>query len=88
MFRRATGYLKGSLPSMLLSVAAVAAPSLLRDSAWVEQRVREWQPTARERRWEQIGWARDIRHALAVARQTNRPVFLFTLDGRMGVGRC
>ncbi len=54
----------------------------------VALRVREWQPTARERRWERIRWARDIRHALAVAKAVNRPVFLFTHDGRMGVGRC
>lgn len=54
----------------------------------VTARVRTWQPTERERRWEKIGWAKDIRHALQVAKRTNRPVFLFTHDGRMGVGRC
>jgi len=62
--------------------AAVLTP------AQVEQRVREWQPTASERRWEQIGWAKDIRDALRLARQANRPVFLFTHDGRLSVGRC
>jgi hypothetical protein len=54
----------------------------------VAQRVQAWQPTASERRWEQIGWAKDIRDALRFARQTNRPVFLFTHDGRLSVGRC
>jgi hypothetical protein len=56
--------------------------------AWVAQRVREWQPTARERRWEAIGWAKDLRDAQSRARAARRPVFLFTHDGRLGVGRC
>jgi hypothetical protein len=54
----------------------------------VARRVRAWQPTASERRWEQIGWARDIRDALRIAKRTDRPVFLFTHDGRLSVGRC
>jgi len=54
----------------------------------VEQRAREWQPTAREKRWESVGWAKDLRDALGLAKKHNRPVFLFTLDGRMNVGRC
>ncbi len=66
--------------------AAAEAP--LSSPAAVERRVRAWQPTERERRWEKIGWAKDIRDALRVAKKTNRPVFLFTLDGRMSVGRC
>ena len=77
-----------------LSVAAVpvpvlaAAPAVERSPAWVAQRAAAWQPTADERRWEGIGWAKDIRHALRLAKANNRPVFLFTLDGRMNVGRC
>ncbi len=59
-----------------------------RDAAWVEQRVAAWQPTERERRWETIGWAKDIRDAIRLGKQHGRPVFLFTLDGRMNVGRC
>ena len=55
---------------------------------WVAQRVREWQPTARERRWEAIGWAKDLRDAQRLARAARRPVFLFTHDGRLGIGRC
>jgi len=65
-----------------------AAPGAPGTPAAVEQRVRAWQPTPDERRWEQIGWAEDIRDALRIAKKTNRPVFLFTLDGRMSVGRC
>ena len=59
-----------------------------RDPAWVAQRVAQWQPTKQERRWEEIGWAKDIRDALRLAKKHQRPVFLFTHDGRLGVGRC
>lgn len=64
---------------------AAAAPH---DAAWVDGRVAAWQPTAHERSWEQIGWAKDIRGAERLARERGRPVFLFTHDGRLGVGRC
>ena len=56
--------------------------------AWVEQRVRELQPSAKEKRFDEIGWAADIREAKGLAQQHQRPVFLFTHDGRMNIGRC
>jgi hypothetical protein len=71
-----------------VGVCAAAAEAPLSSPAAVEQRVRAWQPTEQERRWEKIGWAKDIRDALRLAKTANRPVFLFTLDGRMSVGRC
>ncbi len=46
-----------------------------------------WGPTAAERRFDEIGWSTEIRAALALAKEHQRPVFLFTHDGRMGVGR-
>jgi hypothetical protein len=46
-----------------------------------------WSPTAAERRFDEIGWSTEIRAALALAKEHQRPVFLFTHDGRMGVGR-
>ena len=58
------------------------------DPAWVTERVAKWQPTERERRWEKIGWARDIRDAERLSKEHNRPVFLFTHDGHLAVGRC
>ena len=56
--------------------------------AWVDERVREWQPSAAERRFDEIGWAKDIREARRLSAKTGRPVFLFTHDGRMATGRC
>jgi hypothetical protein len=58
------------------------------DVAAVEARIRQWQPTAAEKRFDEIGWARDIRDAVHLARRNGRPVFLFTHDGRMNLGRC
>ena len=58
------------------------------DLSWVEQRVRDWQPTAEERRFDAIGWAPSLREARRLAREHNRPVFLFTHDGHMAIGRC
>ena len=58
------------------------------EPAWVSRRVRELQPNVLERKIDRIGWAKDIRAAEQLAREHNRPVFLFTLDGRMDTGRC
>ena len=56
--------------------------------ARVESRVRQWQPTAEERRFDEIGWASGVRDAIRIAGKSRRPVFLFTHDGHMNVGRC
>jgi hypothetical protein len=67
---------------------AVDRPADTDDLSWVEQRVRDWQPTAEERRFDEIGWAPTIREAERLAREHDRPVFLFTHDGHMAIGRC
>lgn len=56
--------------------------------ARVEGRVLRWQPTAEERRFDEIGWASGVRDAIGIAGKHRRPVFLFTHDGHMNVGRC
>jgi RNA polymerase sigma-70 factor (ECF subfamily) len=57
------------------------------DLAEIEQRVREWQPTPEERRFDEIGWTRDLREALRLSRESGRPVFLLTQSGRINLGR-
>jgi hypothetical protein len=63
-------------------------------TARVDQKVGAWQPTKGERRLDEIGWAKDIRDALALARANHRPVFLFTYSGStnrehaMALQRC
>jgi len=55
---------------------------------WTEKRVTEWEPKASERRFDEIGWAKDIRTARQLAQSSQRPVFIFTMDGRINIGRC
>jgi hypothetical protein len=79
---------------MVLGLAGTAAwaeekPVADADLArWIDKRVEERQPPAADKRFDEIGWARDIRTALALAKEHNRPVFLFTHDGRINTGRC
>jgi hypothetical protein len=55
---------------------------------WADARVKEWQPKAAERRLDEIGWAKDILTARKLSKEHNRPMFLFTMDGRITIGRC
>jgi hypothetical protein len=58
------------------------------DLGWVERRVDEWQMKPSERKFDQIGWLTEIQEALRLGRERRRPIFLFTHDGRMALGRC
>jgi hypothetical protein len=49
--------------------------------AKIDKRAQAWQPTAEERRLDDVGWAKDLRDALRLAKDNNRPVFLFTYSG-------
>jgi hypothetical protein len=57
-------------------------------ASWVTRRVRAWQPTPEERVFDEIAWVGGLREAQRLAKQHGRPVFLFTHDGHMAVGRC
>jgi hypothetical protein len=54
----------------------------------VDRCVAEWEPTTDEKRFDQIGWSTALLDAEKLAREHQRPIFLFTHDGRMNVGRC
>jgi hypothetical protein len=58
------------------------------DPAWVEKRVDAWQPSKQERRVDDIGWVKGLREALRLGKEHNRPILVFTYDGKMEVGRC
>jgi hypothetical protein len=58
------------------------------DRRRIEQRVQEIQPTAKERRFDAIGWASGILSAERLARENGRPVFLFSNVGQLDIGRC
>jgi hypothetical protein len=55
---------------------------------WVDAKVKARMPAPGERAFDDVGWAKDIRTGLKLAKQHQRPVFLFTHDGRMNFGRC
>jgi hypothetical protein len=63
-------------------------PAAPPDRSRIVQRIQEVQPTAKERRFEAIGWASGLRAAERLARESGRPVFLFSNVGRMDIGRC
>lgn len=88
----AIGLLLLAIPSQAPPVQASDAAALpVSDTdlaSWVDRRVQDWQPRVDERRFDEIGWAKDVRDALRLAKVNQRPVFLFTHDGRMATGRC
>ena len=74
--------------SALLPGSLAMAQDKSRDLAWVEKRIRDWQPTKDERRFDQIGWAKDLSDALRLGKEKGRPIFVFTHKGHMQFGRC
>jgi hypothetical protein len=74
---------------MTVSSAATAFAEVpMPDTAAIDRRIEAFQPSADERRIDEIGWARTLREARQLAGENRRPVFLFTHDGRMAQGRC
>jgi hypothetical protein len=79
---------RAAASALLVLMALGAGPDTDRSTTRIDEKVAALQPTAEERRIDRIGWARDIRSALRLAREHGRPVFLFTMDGRFSIGRC
>jgi hypothetical protein len=77
-----------SVTSTMVALFAAAMPDDSHLLVWVEKRVRELQPSRAERKIDEVGWASGILEAERLARTNNRPVFLFTYDGRIETGRC
>ncbi|HET6382414.1 MAG TPA: hypothetical protein VFJ58_03400 [Armatimonadota bacterium] len=74
-------------PFATVSAPAAVTPALT-DPASVARQIQEWKPSAEERIFDTIGWARNLIDAEKLARASQRPVFLFTYDGQMAIGRC
>jgi hypothetical protein len=55
---------------------------------WVDKAVAERQATAQDKRFDEIGWVTDIRSAIRLGKENNRPIFLYVGDGRINTGRC
>lgn len=46
------------------------------------------QPPRDEARWTLIAWRHSLTDALVEAKQTQRPIYLYSNDGDVGSGRC
>ena len=55
---------------------------------WVEKTVAERQPPPEDKRFDEVGWAADLRTAIKLGLEHNRPIFLSTGNGRINTGRC
>jgi hypothetical protein len=55
---------------------------------WVEKTIAERQPPAADKLFDRIAWVTDIRTAIQLGKEYNRPIFLYTGDGRINTGRC
>jgi hypothetical protein len=73
---------------LISSASAEEKPDDSEVVAWVAKAVADRQPTAQERRLDEIGWVKDIRSAIELGKKHNRPIFLFTMKGRINLGRC
>lgn len=72
-------------------VATAWAKDAISDSKvvrWVEKAVAERQPTAEDNRFHEIAWVTDLRTAIKLGKEHNRPIFFFAGDGRINTGRC
>jgi hypothetical protein len=54
----------------------------------IDQRLERMRPSKAETKFDLIGWAPSLREAMAAAKASQRPVFLFTHDGHINTGRC
>src|SRR5215207_8164439 len=62
-----------SAPARAADPRDVAPPPSADFSAWIDQKVLDCAPKPEERRFDQTGWLADIRSAIALAKQHNRP---------------
>jgi len=53
----------------------------------IDRWIQEWQPTPGDRKFEEIGWVKEISEAMKLGKQHGRPVLVFTHKGRINLGR-
>ncbi len=79
------GLLLGGVVVTSCSLGTISDDRVVR---WVEKTVAERQPAAEDKRFDEIAWVTDIRTAIELGKEYNRPIFLFTGNGRINTGRC
>ena len=78
----------GSACLVALPVSSEEKKPVPLDRDGIDRRIQEIQPTAKELRFDAIGWVSGIREAERLAKEHGRPVFLFSNVGQMDLGRC
>jgi len=76
------------LTGVVATSCSIGTISDARVVRWVEQTVAERQPPAEDKRFDEIAWVTDIRTAIALGKEYDRPIVLYTGDGRINTGRC
>jgi hypothetical protein len=79
------GLLLGGVVATGCSLGTISDARVVR---WVGKTVSERQPPPEDKRFDEIGWVTDIRTAIALGKEHNRPIVLYTGDGRINTGRC
>jgi hypothetical protein len=80
------GLLIGSLSATGCATGGTISDAKI--ARWVEKTVAERQAPPEDKRFDEIGWAPDIRTAIKLGKEHNRPILLFTVNGRINTGRC
>ena len=79
------------ISGVVTTACATGGPEGISDGnvvRWVEKTVAERQPTPAEKAFDRIAWVTDIRTAIQLGKEHNRPIFLSNGDGRINTGRC
>jgi RNA polymerase sigma-70 factor, ECF subfamily len=53
----------------------------------IDEKIKAWLPVPEERRFDEIGWAKDLTEARRLAKEHDRPVFMVAHVGRLNLGR-
>ncbi len=77
---------KGLLPFTGGPVPATDAEK--NNPKWLAARIDDWMPQGKDKSFDQIGWVPELCKAMELAKEKNRAVFIFVLDGDVGSGRC
>jgi hypothetical protein len=78
----------------MAATMALAAPKTQfgpKDKAvakWTNQQLQRTLVVSEERIFDKIGWADSLIKGEELAKQSGRPLFLFTYDGDLASGRC
>ena len=71
----------GFTPLLNLATVVAAEPPEQTSLASIDQRIADWELSHAERRFDEIGWANGLNEAERLARESKRPLFVFTYSG-------